>query len=395
MKKMPKLLVRWLGIFIFFSLLMGCDDQQKNDVNQKKETIVTAKTKTPTIHLYFSGVLQPLEMLSVLSPVSGRIVKLSFNYGQYVVKEQPLVILSSVTLTGNYRKTISDYLQKKSTYENGLEDFQGTEALYRAGVISREEYMTARSQYQTNRLNYYQSRFAMEKILHRAGIDPGEIEGLTLADTNKVNRLLQRQFQHIVVKADGSGIALYPLKDDSGSGGGSSKLLAVGGEVKQGQLMLLIGDLSGLSTMIQVSEVNINRIKRGMPAVITSSAFPRIVLHGNVSAVSSQAQASQESSGLAMFQVLVKIPNLTQKQRETIRVGMTAKVAIDVKQHSVVMLPIAAVSQKGGRAVVTIIDKTGKRRTVPVLTGFTTPTEVSVIQGVKDGDRVVVVVPAQ
>jgi len=69
---------------------------------------------------------------------------------------------------------------------------------------------------------------------------------------------------------------------------------------------------------------------------------------------------------------------------------MTSKIEIDIKKQPVIMVPIAAVFRKNGGAGVTIIDKSGKRRVVSVVTGFTTPTQVAIVSGVKDGDRVVV-----
>ena len=389
MKENVKFIARWLGVLILIGFLVGCQNQQKQTAKLKKETIITAKLHTPVVPLYYNGVLAPIQLILVLSPVNGRIADLNFKYGEFVVQGQSLLVIDSAKLTQNFRKSITDYLQKKGAFANSAEKFQGTEALYRAGVISREEYLTGKNQYQTAQLNFFQSQFAMEKVLKLAGVDIPGIERLTLADKEEITKILKRQFKHIVIRAKGSGIALFPLKSSQGSDNGA-KLLNVGHQVKQNQLLLSIGNLSGLSAKIDVSEVNINRIKKGMSAIVTSSAFPGITLHGQVSNVSSQAHTSQGGSGSSMFTVLVKIPKLAKKYKKIIRVGMTAKIEIDIKKHPVIMVPIAAVFQKGGGAAVTIIDKKGKRRVVSVVTSFTTSKEVAIVQGIKKGDRVVV-----
>ena len=388
MEKMVKLIFRWVGILTLVCFLMGCQDKKKETTAQKKETIITAKIKTPTVPLYYSGVLQPLQMLPVVSPVAGNVIKRKFRYGTFVKKGQVLVVISSSELTQNFRKTITDYLTKKSTFETSLENFQGLEALFKAGVISKEAYLSGKNQYQTSQLSFFQAQFAMEKVLKRAGVDISNIERLTLGDKKEIIAILKRQFRHIDVKSPASGIALFPSKSSGSSD--TAKKLHVGGVVKEGQLLLTIGDLSGLSAEIQIAEVNVNHIKKNMKAIVTSSAFPGITLKGYIASVSSQANPSSDSSGSAMFVAKIDIPNLQAKYKKIIRVGMTAKVQINVKKAPVVMVPIAAVFQKDGAAAVTVVDSSGKRRTVGVVTSFTTPTEAAIASGIKAGDRVVV-----
>ncbi len=61
--------------------------------------------------------------------------------------------IDATKLTEDYRKTVSDYLEKKQSYEAGIISFQGTEALHKAGVISNEEYLTARNRQKSDTLN--------------------------------------------------------------------------------------------------------------------------------------------------------------------------------------------------------------------------------------------------
>lgn len=376
-----------LTIIFLVAILAGCQDQSK-PAAQKKERVVVAKLRTPVQRLYYSGVLEPITMRSILSPVAGRVAKINFTYGQPITEGQTLFQIDSTELAQDYRKSISDYLQKKSAYFNGSEDFRGSKALYNAGVISRQAYVTSRTQYRNNQLNYYQSQYAMEKILVKAGIDPRDIESLTLEDAGKVNKILQRQFKKISIPSTANGIALFPIHSQAGSSDDDKKV-ELGASVKQGQLLLTVGDLSGLSLKIHVNEVNIGRFHKGMKAIVTGSAFPNIKLNAYVASVSSQAKEEQSNTALSEFPVLIKVPELTEAQRKQIRVGMTAKVAIVVNQQKMIMLPVAAVYTKNGLPMVTVI-KDGHHASVPVTIGFTTPTEVSIASGVKPGDKILV-----
>ncbi|MCB1826846.1 MAG: HlyD family efflux transporter periplasmic adaptor subunit [Coxiellaceae bacterium] len=384
---MKRLIQLTLFVVLGFGVLASCQSDQSAKAGEG-EKIVKAVVKRPVRNLYYSGSLMPLHMKSVISPVAGRVEKLNFVYGQHVKNGEPLVVLNSTSLTQSFQQNVTDYLQKKSALANALQDFQGSQALYKAGVISREDYQTSQTQYRTAELNFYQARYTMEKTLLTAGVDPKDIEKLTLGDIKEIQKILQRQFKHIVVSANGEGIALFP--ESSGSGDDKVQRLSLGLEVKQGQLLVVIGDLKGLSSHFQVDETIVNHIKAGMPVDVTGSAFPNITLKGYIAAVSSQAKDDDSSSGSSEFPVLIRVPTLTVAQRSIIKVGMTAKIHIAIKQPPMVMLPIDAVFQDNGQASVILISKSGQRKTVPVVTGFTTETDVAIVSGVNAGDQVVI-----
>ena len=130
---------------LLLPMLVSCQDNSQTKKGAKKVTIITAKKQAIIKDLYFSGVLEPIKTIPVLSPVQGRVVKLHFKYGQHINKNQHLVKLSSTQLATDYRKAIQNYLQKKNTFTTGMESFTGTKALYKAGVISRSGFLTAQS----------------------------------------------------------------------------------------------------------------------------------------------------------------------------------------------------------------------------------------------------------
>lgn len=371
-------------------LLVGGGCHKKTLKNAGNFSVITAQPKSTVTSLHFSGTLGPISSQSVLSPLDGRITHVLFQYGQQIQKGQSLIMLDASKLAEDYRKTVSDYLEKKQTYETGQVAYQGTAALYKAGVISAEEYQTASSRQKSDTLAYYQAQYELEKLLAQTSIPFKTIEQLDLGNTNKINQLLNQQFQEIKILAPTQGIALFPSPDQKKENSGSGRI-SVGDDIKAGQLLLSIGDLSGFSLKINVSEISINLIKPNLTAQITGSAFPGIVLPGYVASVASQAnpQSGGESS-LGMFEVIIKVPQVTEAQLRTIRVGMSAAVELNISEAPQIFLPIAAVYQKNGKNKVTVLDRSGKRREVEVITGKTTLTEVAIAKGIAPGDRVVV-----
>ncbi|MDP1574171.1 MAG: efflux RND transporter periplasmic adaptor subunit [Coxiellaceae bacterium] len=370
--------------------MTGCEHKKK--IVSHKPQLIVATEQTPVRQLFFSGTLAPISAVAVESPVTGIVSTMGFTYGERVKEGQSLFTIASHELAENYRKAIGDYLLKKQTYETQKTGYAGEQVLYKAGVVSRNDYENTKSQYENASLSYLESRYALEKILRTANVDSKEIEVLSLAETDRVNAIMQRHFHDVTVAAPKAGVALYPQPKTGSDGATSDGKLSVGSLIKEGQLLISIGDLSGLSAIFNVSEVDINSIKQGMPVIVTGSAFPGIALKGVVSSVSAQANqgGAGDSSALSMFAVGVTMPQVDVKSLAHIRVGMTAKFEIDIRSAPQIMLPVNAVFQSKGQNMVRIQDATGNEHSVPVVTGETSPTQIVIVSGVKAGDKVVV-----
>lgn len=388
-------LAKYVLLMILTMLLMACGGSGSGEAKQQSPSgpyLFTVEKSQHTQQLPYVGSVAPIKTNSVFSPVDGRVQQLFFNYGSLVKNKQKIVEISSTKLEDDFRQAVSDFISKKSAYENALADYQGSKALRQAGVISQQDYLSSRSSYQTSLLSFYASKFQLEKILKEVGLNPKEIENVTAAGTEALNQRLRGTFTHIDVTANMTGIALLPSSSSSGSGdssGGDNKQLVVGQDVKQGQLLLTIGDLSGISADVQVSEIEINEIKKDLPVVVTSDAFPGITLHGYVSQVAYQATSSGDNSGsgLSTFDVSIVVPKLTLSQQKVIHVGMTIKAVILIKSPPTIMVPINAVITKDGKDMVYVI-KDGQKQLVPVQVGNTTLNMINVVSGLNGGEQI-------
>lgn len=391
-------------LLLFFLCLSGCKDKKLTAAQkaQSKTSIAVAVNQSHVTKLYYKGLLLPLRATPVLSPVDGIVNGIYFEYGQKVQKGANLVSIRATKLAETFRTTVSDFLQKKAAMQTQKTKYEGDKALYEAGVISKQDYSSSGDSYATSVLNFNQSRLELLKILEQLDISPNEIVGLELSDTPEVVKLLKQSISTIMVVAPETGVVLIPTQsktdsapagEDGGSASGAGGELLPGAETKAQQALVSLGDLSGYRVHIQVSELDIVRIRPGLPALITGDAYPGIVLKGEVRQIAIQANPSQQQgqSGVSMFDALIVIPKADEKAQALIRVGMTAKVEIKISNPPEITIPINAVVSKEGVSTVTIIDsKTGQPRKVVVETGPTTETGVTILKGVKAGDKVVV-----
>lgn len=376
------------GLIFLVFFLVACDRTETKQHKSAEKIIVVTQQKNVTT-LYYSGTLQPIRTIPVLSRVDGVVGKMNIKYGEYVEKGQILIYINSSRIADDFHKAVTDYLEKKDSYQSGLQSYKGSVVLHKAGVISDEDFTSEQSKQAASEVSYYQAKLALEDVLLHAGVPPKEIEEITLEQTTKINQLLQREFPDIALRAPNAGVVLFPTSSGADKDGNKKGELEVGDEIKQGQVVFSLGDLTGLSTTLKVSEININRVKTGLKAVVTGDAFPGITLQGSIAAVGAQANVSEShDTALNFFNVIIVIPHLTEDQRKIIHVGMTAKVALDLENPTAIMIPIRAVHEKNNQSMVTIIDPSGIKKEIPVQTGETSLDKVVITHGLKVGDKV-------
>lgn len=392
------MIIALLGIF-----LLGCHPGENSKKNTQMQT-VTATLKSMPTELYYSGTIGPIDVDPVISPADGNVAKIYFKYGQRVTKGQLLMVISSTKLQQDYRTALTDYLKAHADFLNNSFNYQGAMQLKNAQIMSQQEFSSEQEQYENSRLTYIIAKNALEQTIQKMPsiTQPTQLEKLTIDDIATISGILHQEYDNLNIESPAAGVVLLPSKTDNTSGDSSSdgssdssdggdsgsndKSIRVGSQVKEQQALVAIGDLSGLSTTMQVSELVINKIKPQLPVMVTVEALPDITFKGIVKAVGAQAQTSAEGgqSSLATFPVTVVVPTVTPQQSQLIRVGMTAKVQITLPNPAQIMIPIAAVYQKDGQSTVTVIDpETQKTHAVAVTTGQTTLADVAILQGLK------------
>lgn len=378
---------RWIIMLVLPVVLSACHDKKQSAV---KQHIVVVKKESITTPLDFKGTLEPINNQSVTSPVDGRVRAIAFKYGNSIKQGQELFRIQSKTLEDNFNQAITAYLKAKESFEEDKGNYQGTIALYKSGILSQQDFTNAKNTHNTAILTYYQAKSKLDKILKKVDISFSQVSNITILQSVDVAKLFKSKFENIVVKAPASGVALFPLPDQSSDSKSDGKL-RVGSALKEGQLVISIGDLTGYQVDFMVNEIMVNEVKVGMPVTVTGDAFPGITLKGYVSTVASQADPNQSNSGgLSMFDVVVNVPKVKPVYTKTIHVGMSSKLQINIKQKPQLLLPINAVMQaKDGSSYVNYVTSVGDVKQKTVVTGVTTPKgKVVIASGLAVGDKV-------
>ncbi len=385
--KSEKLDRRQYGVYQMLIILVfvGLSACSQDPSKPKPQSEGVYKVKKASMHktLHFNGLIEPISQTSLISPVDAVVEKVIHPFGEIVKKGETVWVLHSAELQKQYNDSLTDYLKAKDNFLIAKAKFSGTEDLWQVGLVSKNAYLSEKSNLDTQQVNLEQSRNRLVSLLKKMDSEQADsLSQLKLAEFDKVRQALAVNHQRITLKAPATGLVLYPPK-----GSDKDQTLSVGAAVKSGQVVALIGDLSGVRVSIDVPEVDIDQIHRGMKAKVTGVALGNEILEGEVVAVNGQALNS--NSGLPSFAATIEVKTLTLKQMQRIRVGMSAMIDLAIDQNEALAVPIKAVHQKQGQAMVTVIEK-GRREERSIKTGSAQQDKVVVLSGLRDGEQVII-----
>lgn len=369
-------------IVLFAVLVLGCAKDDKAKLLGSKTYVVKPESLHKSLH--FIGNILPLRESTLTSPVDAIVDSMNYQYGQQVKRGEVVMKLSSSELQKQYNETLTDYLKAKDSFTIAKAKFTGTQGLWEAGLISKNNYLSEKSSLDTARVTLMQSTRKLTEMLEKLDDKSDQkLSSLSIAEFDKVREALTSQHQFIHLKSPESGVLLYPPK----SSDDKSAKLSVGSTIKAGQVIALVGDLSGVRVEIDVPEIDITQIHTGMDATITGVALGKQVLHGKLVAVN--AQASMASGGaLPSFSAIIVVEQLNDEQRRWIKVGMSAAIEIAVDSDARLLVPITAVKQEKGNSIVWVRTAQGSLEKRIVTTGAAQADKVVIDAGLKEGDVV-------
>jgi HlyD family secretion protein len=194
---------------------------------------------------------------------------------------------------------------------------------------------------------------------------------------------MQTQIENCVIKAPTSGQVVYGKAQATESG---EPAIAEGKFVRERQVIIRLPDPKRMKVMARINESRIDRVKIGMKTKVKVDAFPSLEMEGTVREVSEYPLPSTYSySTIKEYAAEIEIHD----PPEGLRVGMTARVAIEVqKLEAALQVPLPAVIQRENRyfCIVALNDNRIEAREVGV--GLSNDKSVIVERGLSAGESV-------
>ncbi|MCI0377611.1 MAG: efflux RND transporter periplasmic adaptor subunit [Gemmataceae bacterium] len=189
--------------------------------------------------------------------------------------------------------------------------------------------------------------------------------------------------EQTVLVAPRDGLALHHVPEvRAGSG---TAIVAQGEPVREGQKLLVVGDLSKQVLKARIHEAYVSRVRPGQSATVRIDAFPNRPLTATVKHVAPVAsQADWFSKDVKVYPVSFAMEGAP----ANLKPGMSAEVRLTTDQKKAVLqVPASAVLGKGRDRFCYVRDGDALVER-PVRIGLATDQNVEITEGLREGDQV-------
>ena len=179
------------------------------------------------------------------------------------------------------------------------------------------------------------------------------------------------------------GLVVYHMERHGPFGG---QKVSVGDNVRPGQYIIRLPDLSKLKVVFGINEVDRDRVWVGQNGTVTFEAYPHIELEGTVTQINKITDWwGGNESNVKLFSVEMELDEVDDK----IRPGLSAQVRLVLSEKDdILQVPLSSVYEDNGKTFVLLKSSDPKPREVEI--GERNYTHVEIKSGLKEGDKVVI-----
>ncbi|MBO4463241.1 MAG: efflux RND transporter periplasmic adaptor subunit [Prevotella sp.] len=338
--------------FLFFK---GSSEQKVEFDKTKVERTNIQSSITAT------GTIEPVTSVTVGTQVSGIVSHLYVDYNSVVKKGQVIAELDRTNLTSELNTARANLASAQSTLNFELANYERYKTLYDKGLVSANDFETAKLSYLKAKEQVNTSRESVQKAQTNLGYATitSPIDGIVLSKSVEEGQTVAASFN-------------------------------------TPELFTIAQDLTDMRVIADIDEADIGGVKEGQRVMFTVDAYPEDHFMGSVTQVRQQATTE---SNVVTYEVVISAPNNDLK----LKPGLTANVTIFTQEKSDVLaveskalrfMPIEAILTEGQKIedveaptkVWTLEGNTFKAHAVQ--TGMTNGILTEIVSGVNAGTEV-------
>ncbi len=390
--KKKKILVIVISVLVLIAFLIGGKKAgwfgKADNLKQVEVALLEKMNLIETVSA--TGKIQPEVEVKLSSEVSGEIIELPIKEGQRVEKGDLLVKINPDLYQSSLQRSQASYQNIKANLEQAKASLKEAEAnynrnktLFEKGVISQSEWDAVLSRYEVAQATKKSAYFNVQSAA---------------ATVNEAKDNLGRT----TIYSPMSG-TISKLDAELGE-------RVVGTQQMAGTEILRVANLNEMEVEVDVNENDIVKINVGDSAIVEVDAYLDKKFKGLVTAISNSANDALSADQVTNFKVKVKIlkesyADLLAGKGENyspFRPGMTATVDIITNnKKDILAVPISAIviktdttksntsglDDKTYEAV--FVKKEGKAKLQAIKTGIQDETNIEIIEGLKEGDKII------
>jgi HlyD family secretion protein len=194
------------------------------------------------------------------------------------------------------------------------------------------------------------------------------------------------------IYAPTEGMVVYATSSRGGGFRDDRKPLADGVEVFERQELIYLPRSSSTVAEVDVHEASLQKVRAGLPAIVTVDALPGKKFMGTVSRIAPlpDPQSMWMNPDLKVYKTEIAL----ETDDPQLRSGMNCKAEIIVEQHNdTVYVPVQAVIRVGGQPTVYVLNGNGQTEERKVEIGLDDNSMVRIASGLKAGEQVLLAPP--
>jgi HlyD family secretion protein len=351
MKKWVVRVFALLFIAVFFYFLLAC--------GKKKETLkLVAVTKGDILEKALAvGTIEPEKETRIKSTIPGIVAEVLFKVGDAVPAGAPLFKISPNPTPLEYVESRRSMEVAEITMSKLKADWERQVQLFKGSLVSESEMAATESAFREANLRYKIAGERLE-LLERGRIKMSnrDIDSI-IRSPNAGIILSQSVFQ---------GDPVVPLTN-----------------YQPGTELCSLADMASLLFKGTVDEIDVGKITTGMDAEIQIGALPDSKLAGRVIRIFPKAK---KEGNATLFDIWILIDPAS---GTTLRAGFSATASILIRERKqVVLIPERLVVFEDGKKFVEVPDGETTKK-AEVRTGLSDGLNIEILDGIKEGDKVV------
>ncbi|MBQ9668637.1 MAG: efflux RND transporter periplasmic adaptor subunit [Prevotella sp.] len=272
---------------------------------KKKQAVSfqTAKVERTNIQnsITATGTIEPVTEVTVGTQVSGIVSKLYVDYNSVVKKGQVIAELDKTNLISELNAQRANLTSAQSALNYQQSNYNRYKTLYDKGLVSADEYESARLQYQQAREQVASAKESVQR-----------------AQTN---------LGYATITSPIDGVVLNKAVEEGQT---------VAASFNTPELFTIAKDLTDMRVIADIDEADIGGVREGQRVSFTVDAFPDDQFEGSVTQVRQQATTE---SNVVTYEVVISAPNNDLK----LKPGLTANVTIfTLEKNDVLCVPAKA-----------------------------------------------------
>ena len=310
-----------------------------------------------------TGTIEPVTSVTVGTQVSGIVSRLYVDYNSVVTRGQVIAELDRTNLESELKNAQASMASAQSALNYESSNYTRYQTLYDKGLVSTDEYETAKLSYEKARQSVLQAKEQVQKAQTNLGYATitSPIDGVVLSKSVEEGQTVAASFN-------------------------------------TPELFKIAQDLTDMRVIADIDEADIGSVREGQRATFTVDAYPNDVFDGIVQQVRQEATTT---NNVVTYEVVISAPNQDLK----LKPGLTANVTVYTQELAdVLCVPNKALrvlptqqtighrklTDANGKTKVWTLSADGREvKAIAVQTGMSDGVNTEIVAGIKEGQQVI------